>query len=167
MKNALKFINRHVDAIKSADPKALVTTGAWNERPNLDSKVCDYCFNYYSDECLRIAGGKDKGVLDYYQIHTYPFGGNFSTFSPIVKSAADLKLDKPVMIGEIPAKCSPLRDSAAQCYELAYNNGYAGVLGWRYDNDGDAEAGHVSYSEEGMMAIKNFTKNGSIQVKIM
>jgi mannan endo-1,4-beta-mannosidase len=61
MKQALNFINKHVDAIKTADPKALVTSGSWNERSNLD--VCNYCFNYYKDECLKAAGGKPKGVL--------------------------------------------------------------------------------------------------------
>jgi nicotinamidase-related amidase len=64
MKNALKFINRHIDAIKTADPKVLTTSGAWSERPNLD--VCDYCFNYYKDECLIAAGTKTKGVLGKY-----------------------------------------------------------------------------------------------------
>jgi mannan endo-1,4-beta-mannosidase len=61
MKQALNFINRHIDAIKTADPKALVTSGSWNERSNLD--VCSNCFNYYTDECLKAAGGKPKGVL--------------------------------------------------------------------------------------------------------
>jgi mannan endo-1,4-beta-mannosidase len=61
MKQALNFINKHIDAIKTADPKVLVTSGSWNERSNLD--VCNYCFNYYKDECLEAAGGKPKGVL--------------------------------------------------------------------------------------------------------
>jgi len=66
MKHALNFINKHVDAIKTADPKVLVTSGAWSERSNID--VCSYCFNYYKDECLVAGGGKPKGHLDFYQV---------------------------------------------------------------------------------------------------
>jgi len=163
MKNALKFINRHIDAIKTADQKVLTTSGAWNERSNLD--VCDYCFNYYKDECVREAGGKQKGVLDFYQIHTYQWQNKYTEFSPMLKTAAELKLDKVVIIGELSAKCSPNK-TAAQCYQWAYNSGYSGILGWAYDRDGDNNIPGVSHSEEGMTGIRDLTNHGLIRIDI-
>lgn len=71
MKEILRFINLHLNVIKTADPKALVTQGAWNEIPSTDA--CNYCFNYYKDECLVAAGGKSKGVLDFYQVFIFKF----------------------------------------------------------------------------------------------
>ncbi len=52
------------------------------------------------------------------------------------KSVADLKLDKPVIIGEFAVKCSESKN-ATQCYNFAFNSGYSGLLSWGYDGNGD------------------------------
>ncbi len=45
MKHMLKFINRNAAAIKTEDPKALVTLGSWSHLPQTDAypKTCKTC----------------------------------------------------------------------------------------------------------------------------
>ena len=38
--------------------------------------------NYVSNDCLKAAGGKANGVLDFYQIHTYAYQGAWSSSGP-------------------------------------------------------------------------------------
>ena len=65
------------DAIKSADPKALVTVGAWSERTITDEGSDGVSRNYYSDECLVKAGGLADGTIDFVQVHSYAHGGSY------------------------------------------------------------------------------------------
>jgi len=60
MKNMMKFINIHSDAIKSVDPKALITVGS-GER--YITPLCANCREYWSDHCLTTSGGKPKGII--------------------------------------------------------------------------------------------------------
>ena len=67
MKNILKFINRHIAAIKSVAGNILCTVGEWSEKGTTNSNsVCSECRNYYTDQCLRAAGGEYSGVLGQY-----------------------------------------------------------------------------------------------------
>ena len=40
-----------------------------------DDPVHKTGFNHYSDGCLYQAGGRNKGVMDFIQFHTYPWAG--------------------------------------------------------------------------------------------
>lgn len=60
LKDVLRFINLHSDAIKSVDPKALVTVG---DGEQTSTAICGNCREYLSDHCLSQAGGKPKGIL--------------------------------------------------------------------------------------------------------
>ena len=60
MKDVLKFINYHADAIKSSDPKALVTVG---DSAVVESNIESNNRNFYSDHCLTSVGGKSKGTI--------------------------------------------------------------------------------------------------------
>jgi hypothetical protein len=71
------------------------------------------------------------------------------------KSVADLKLDKPVIIGEFAVKCSESKN-ATQCYNFAFNSGYSGLLSWGYDGNGDCSDGSIA--DEGMKAIRDKVK---------
>jgi mannan endo-1,4-beta-mannosidase len=161
MKEALRFINLHADAIKETDPKALVTSGAWSERSNTDD--CVHCHNYYKNECLHGAGGKPKGVLDFYQIHTYTNNGKYNEFSPMKKTAAAFKLNKPLIIGEFSVKCSESKN-AVELYSHAYNGGYSGALSWAYDGNGQCSDG--AEANPGMKHLEHQTKSGVIRIKI-
>jgi len=126
MKNILQFINWQADAIHNADPKALVTTGSWSERAMTDQFGYR---NYYKDECLISAGGRQKGYFDFYQVHSYGFNGQFSSNSPFKKSFADYNLDKPLVVGEFDAQ-SVTGWTPQQLYQYVYEHGYAGAWGW-------------------------------------
>nr|CAI5857007.1 unnamed protein product [Callosobruchus analis] len=73
-KNILKLINWHADAIKSVDPKALVTNGESGEFTT--TTVCEKCRDHYTDECLIGAGGKPKGTIGKYQYQVKCFCKN-------------------------------------------------------------------------------------------
>jgi hypothetical protein len=75
----LRFTNWQIDAIKSVDPQAVVTQGAWNERAN--TVICGGCRNYWSDECLVAAGEKPAGTLGFYQMHAYSWEGSYGDSS--------------------------------------------------------------------------------------
>ena len=60
MKDVLRFINHHADAIKSVDPKALVTVG---DGAGVESTIEGNNRNFYSDHCLTSVGGRAKGKI--------------------------------------------------------------------------------------------------------
>jgi len=126
MKNIQQFVNWQADAIHNADPKALVTVGSWSEKAQTDQFGYR---NYYKDECLVAAGGRAKGTLDFYQVHSYGFNGQFNTNAPFKKSYSDYNLDKPLVVGEFDAESSG-GWTAAQLYEYVYDHGYHGAWGW-------------------------------------
>ena len=94
--------------------------------------------NWWSDEALRGVTGDTDATLDFYQIHAYgwmmPDG-----YYPYDKSCRRLGLDKPVMIGEAPARgMRPPEDSGLQPISMeamtiaAYDLGYFGHLVWSF-----------------------------------
>ncbi|XP_005095463.3 mannan endo-1,4-beta-mannosidase, partial [Aplysia californica] len=98
-KHMLRFINLQSAAIKSVDPGALVTVGIW------EGKVITDKFNMvnrYSDDCLRKAGGKKEGVLDFYSVHGYSnaIGQTFDSLGVFKHSAPDYGVNKPIVVGE-------------------------------------------------------------------
>jgi hypothetical protein len=127
-------------AIHRADPGALVTTGSasfkWNS-PAPGAKG-----NYYSDQALQAAAGGDPGArLDFYQIHYYSWmRGQGWTYSPWDKRMDSWGLDKPVVIGELPAKGEAGYLDPVQMHVKSVDSGYAGVMSWAFlDNRTDKE----------------------------
>jgi hypothetical protein len=124
-----KTVNWLAAAIHTADPKALVTNG---------SQTFDYCSgasgktNYYSDSALIAAGGKQNGILDFYEVHYYSQNG--ASDSAFTHPASYWKLDKKLVIGEFAAADT---DNVAQndLYTNLYTNGYDGAWAWSYDAD--------------------------------
>ncbi len=126
MQEILTFVNIQTSAIKSADPNTLVTVGSWSERTQTNA----FGFlNYYSDECLRKAGGKTNGVLDFYQIHTYSWQGKFSTSSPMLNKVSDFNLSKPLVIGEFNEQEGGGLN-IQKLYGHVYDFGFNGGWGW-------------------------------------
>ena len=60
MKDVLRFINHHADAIKSVDPKALVTIG---DSAVVESTIESNNRVFYSDHCLTSVGGRANGKI--------------------------------------------------------------------------------------------------------
>ncbi len=137
VKSVQQFHNLLAGAVHRAAPEALVTTGCWNiqvvsNRPGFE--------NWYGDSALIAAGGDSLGTLDFYQVHYYPRWYN-EDYSPFHHPASYWGLDKPLLIGEFPAKglCDLGQGyrpqttlSSAEAYRYALENGYAGCLAWTW-----------------------------------
>lgn len=123
MRQLQKFINWQAAAIKKADPCAVVTSGSYWVGANVDGvhneipNTAKPTRNWYSDECLLKAGGREEGTLDFYQIHSYDKAGPpyrpqgylpeepFHMWAP--HKAADYFLDKPLVVGEFSSYHHP------------------------------------------------------------
>jgi Cellulase (glycosyl hydrolase family 5) len=124
-----KTVNWFSAAIHAADPNVLVTNG---------SVTFDYCStvsgktNYYSDSQLRNVGGKQGGILDFYEVHYYTSNG--ISDSAFKHPASYWGLDKKLVMGEFAAAAT---DGVAQndLMTYLYSNGYNGGWAWAYDSD--------------------------------
>jgi uncharacterized repeat protein (TIGR02543 family) len=100
--------------------------------------------SWYTDNALSTVGTKTNGTLDFYMAHYY--GWNGTSNSPFTKTYASWNLDKPLIIGEYAStswskstsSSSPMQDGANVDTLLTYLDkvGYAGGLGWQYQQDG-------------------------------
>jgi hypothetical protein len=122
-----RTVNWLASAIHTADPTALVTSGA---------QTFQYCStvagmtNDYSDAALVAAGGKANGTLNFYEVHYYDSNG--TQYSCFEHPASYWKLDKKLVMGEFYANAT--LDGVAQdnLYTYLYNNGYNGSWAWSY-----------------------------------
>ena len=139
-----RFVNRVSDALH-ADPNHLVTLGAWSFCASADMRSGTRSSNLWSDQCLLEAGSAPRGVVDVWQLHSYPKdedGAIFHKGSPANTDASDYRLDGPIIIGEIsnrwveipngkPAK-NTSRESMAGLHRGARQRGFSGVFSWAY-----------------------------------
>ncbi len=124
-----KTVNWFASAIHEADPNVLVTNGA---------VTFDYCSNvsgktnYYSDAQLRSVGGKQDGILDFYEVHYYTQNGISN--SAFQNPASHWALDKKLVMGEFfPSDTDGV--AAKDLGTYLYTNGYNGGWSWSYDAD--------------------------------
>ncbi|MDA0196775.1 MAG: PKD domain-containing protein [Bacteroidetes bacterium] len=124
-----QFVNLTAGAIHREVPTALVSNGSWSFRAS--TNVGSGNFDFYSDSQLIAAGGDPAGTLDFVQVHYYD---HFSTDnSPFHNPASHWGIDKPIVIGEFPAD-GVLEYSAEECFERAYQLGYAGAMSWSWSD---------------------------------
>jgi len=88
--------------------------------------------NYYADTRLIAAGGDPDGVLDFYSVHYYDWGG--TAISPFHHVAEYWGLDKAIVVAEFHMKTT-LGIPKQSLYEVLYINGYAGALGWSWTDN--------------------------------
>jgi hypothetical protein len=157
MDHIQQFVNLVSGAIHREDPKALVTNGSWNIQVCTDKNGL---MNYYRDDRLVKAGGDPLGTLDFYEVHYYPEYFDES-LSPFHHPASYWGLDKPILVGEFPAKgivpmgkgfAPQIKLTSAEAYSYLFMNGYAGALSWTWTNhDG---FGGIKDAEPGLMTLK-------------
>ena len=108
--------------------------------------------NWWSDAALTPYAS--QGYLDFYQIHYYGWMNGdevFWSYSPLFNTWAAAGLDKPAVVGELPADA--LADTGRTLSALLdgiYNNCYAGAWVWSYygvDGHGDWEAAQGAYRD--------------------
>lgn len=168
MKNLLGFINRQAAAIKNIrGNEIMVTASGWSEKATINAHGYK---NYFSDSCLRKAGGQNSGTLDFYQIHTYSncqcSSGSWTSSQPMRNSPSDYNLDKPIILGEFSAVCSG-KNSIEEMYRYFYEKRYDGAWGWQMYDEGQ---GHCSDGKtktmRGIAALKNRSDNGNISIRL-
>jgi hypothetical protein len=149
IRNLLRFINLQAATIHSIDRNALVTIGSWSEKSQTDQFGYR---NYYTDQCLRQAGGRVEGVLDLNQMHTYakPLYGATAPFSHN-HTAADYNTPNPLILGEF-SQDEGAGMSSAQQYTYALTHGYAGAWGWQANGSGQG-ADNMTTLISGMQSI--------------
>lgn len=134
-----RFINQVAAAIKEVDPNHLLTLGAWSFCSTADLAGL-HASNMWTAERLRKAGGKVRGFIDVWQIHSYPKESNgreFHAGSPALQSRQRYNLSGPVLIGEISNVCELDLNPRAPCNE------YVGAL-TRLANSGCPRAAQES-----------------------
>ncbi len=147
-----KMVNQAAGAIHRAVPGVPVSNGCWAFIAGSNTVPGDH--NYYSDSALTAVGGDPDGTLDFYMVHYYEWAGTIR--SPFQHPASYWGLDKPLVIGEFPAK--GLSDAVgamtpSQCYKYLFDNGYAGAMGWTYTaHDG---FGGLPEAGQGMRTLKS------------
>jgi hypothetical protein len=126
-----RTVNWLAAAIHTADPTALVTSGA---------QTFDTCSaasgktNNYSDSALVAAGGKANGTLDFYEVHYYASNG--TSDSCFLNAASHWGLDKKLVIGEFAvAAADDDTTSPDNTYTQLYTTGYNGAWAWAYTSD--------------------------------
>jgi hypothetical protein len=152
-----RVVNRVAGAIHREAPGTLVTNGIHKIKYAMD---IGGFFNYYRDDRLIGAGGDKDGTLDFFSVHFYPAQSDES-LSPFHHPASYWRIDKPLVIGEFPAAGivdlgSGLKVGTtltpAQAYAYAFDNGYAGALGWKWT--GDDGFGGVADAAPGMKGLQ-------------
>lgn len=124
-------------------------------------------FSRYTEAKLKAAAGNnEKAYLDFYMAHWYPEHQSWcgTSCSPFHNQASFWGLSRPIVIGEFPGKSWTSPSNTAMtitaAYEYAYNNGYAGALGWSLT---DASYGSI---EEVAPALKNLSDKYKSDIEI-
>ncbi|XP_005106981.2 mannan endo-1,4-beta-mannosidase isoform X1 [Aplysia californica] len=154
-KEIQRFINWQADAIKSADPAALVTVGVFKPNSCTDSF---WLVNHYSDTCLVAAGGRPLGTLDFYEYHSYSWDGIFDGVAVFRHSAPDYKMNKPILVGEFWEKEGGGL-TITEMFEYVYRGLYAGAWSWDLVKFGESQRRGVDH-------IRHFTGNGTIPIHL-
>ncbi len=138
MADVQRFVNRTVSAIRQTDPNALITNGSWSFYASSDIFTDNPNYkNYYRDDQLIEAGGEEDGILDFYTVHYYDWGGTI--LSPFHHDVDHWELDKPVAITEFYVQTT-LGVPYDELYTTLHERGYAGALGWQwYDKYADRD----------------------------
>ena len=158
MKQIQWFVNLQASAIKTADPLTLVTVGSWSERTQTNN--FGY-YNYYSDNCLLKAGGKTNGKLDFYQMHTYSWQGNFASSSPMKNTFSGYGVVKPLVVGEFDQQDGGGMTIQA-LYQYVYKSGYQGAWAWTAEKTFNSFDGMVSLKGSANTVL-NFPNHPKLQ----
>jgi hypothetical protein len=99
--------------------------------------------NYYRDDRLKAAGGDTLGILDFYEVHYYKWGG--TSLSPFHNVAGVWGLSKPIVVAEFGITdftTAYTSFSRQTLYDVLYQNNYAGALAWSW-----TDVGFTSHSD--------------------
>ncbi|XP_064617065.1 mannan endo-1,4-beta-mannosidase-like [Liolophura sinensis] len=166
MQQIQKFVNWQADAIHREDPKSLVTVGVINQWFITDQF---YAKNFYTDHCLKLAGARNQGHLDFYTVHTYASSSShYQGHAPFLKNADDYKLDKPIVIAEFSEYCGGGM-TINQQYQYAYNHGWSGAWSWHARGPKGSCSDDLITQEDGIRSVRNYndqSKGGLVKLNL-
>jgi hypothetical protein len=162
----LRFTNKIAGEVHRRTKK-MASTGIHNFSQNERSR--------YSTTTLVAAGGDDDGYLDFYMAHYYPEWGA-SDESPFHNQASFWGFDKPVLIGEFPARSWSTSDIGTDskqpyktsmninaAFEYAFDNGYCGAMSWAMTEENTAKFGNFNTTKP---ALENLYAKHEADIKI-
>eukprot|EP01121_Diplochlamys_sp_Union-15-3_P001520 TRINITY_DN1130_c0_g1_i4.p1 TRINITY_DN1130_c0_g1~~TRINITY_DN1130_c0_g1_i4.p1 ORF type:complete len:203 (-),score=47.43 TRINITY_DN1130_c0_g1_i4:31-639(-) len=128
-----RFVAMIAEAVHTHS-KAAITVGSaslkWDSTANPPAVN-----NYWDDANLKAAYPSSSGHLDFYQIHYYDWMYNPDWgYDPCRKNAAFWKLDKPTIVGELPAT-GGTHYTPSNFMTCTFNNGFYGSVFWSYNAD--------------------------------
>jgi hypothetical protein len=146
-----RFINMTAGAIHRTDSNALVSNGCWAFKVMTDIKTTRNNKNLYRNDRLIEAGKDSLGVLDFYMVHYYEWGG--TEYSPFHHPASYWQLDKPIVVGEFSARDPYAGIDSKAAYDSLFNNGYAGAISWTWT--GHDSNGNITDATPGLQYLFN------------
>jgi hypothetical protein len=118
-----------------------------------------YFPNYTNAKLKEAAGGDNDAYLDFYMVHYYPEWSG-SAKSPFHNPASFWKMDRPILIGEFPARDWPPQGSNWQttmkivdAYEYAYQNGYCGAMSWSMTENDVTKFGNFNTTKPALESL--------------
>jgi hypothetical protein len=137
-----------------------------NSKKMVSTGIASYSYvGEYSTAKLVAAGGDADGYLDFYMAHYYPEWQDAS-LSPFEHPASFWNMDKPILIGEFPAKSwsasttgpssgQPLKTTKTinDAFAYAYANGYAGAMSWAMSEQASSFFGDYSTTAPALKAL--------------
>ncbi|XP_076443072.1 mannan endo-1,4-beta-mannosidase-like isoform X2 [Babylonia areolata] len=161
----LRFINWQADAIRRADPQALVTAGSWRQWSQSDAFGGR---NLYTDHCLVTAGRRARGTLTFYSTHVYSVLELF--FWPdaaFLHEMEDYRLDKPLVLAEF-SQVGGAGWTITDQFLWAYQKGYSGAWSWQAVGTGSG-SDSLETQVRGINTLKNCdnqTEGGRVPIDI-
>lgn len=133
-----------------ANSAILVTVGTAMPKYNSDTAAGSQG-NKVGDRALQARVGDTRARLDFYSVHYYDWcGENWGAAPYMSPEAYRLPVDKPNVIGEMPAK-GTRGHTLREDYESCFRNGWQGAMAWT--SDGVDEMGGMDELEPATRAF--------------
>ncbi|KAK2715610.1 mannan endo-1,4-beta-mannosidase-like [Artemia franciscana] len=157
-----KVTNWIADSIHNADENALVTIQVLSLATITDSPRKFMTTNYFSNACLKAAGNRQNGYLDFYQSReaSNPDKSRWFSISPFLNKYEEYNFDKPVVIVTDPEVIVSGSRLDGLWVTLA-QQGYSGTLGGSY-----RMANHKEKVNNAMQALKKAVLERKLKVNV-
>eukprot|EP00662_Eupelagonemidae_sp_cell21_P054376 gene54376-8505_t len=130
-----RFVAMIAEAAHGAGRK--VTTGSASLKWSSHAQESEA--SYWDDDALRKAYPSAAGAMDFYNIHYYDWMYNTQWgYDPMRANTSHWQLDKPAVIGELPAHSQHY--SVEETLTKSIANGFAGLMFWAYNDDANPVA---------------------------
>jgi len=140
-----RFAGAIADAVHN-NSKHTVTLGSASLKWNSDANP-PAVGNWWSDQALQKAFPSKHAKLDFYQIHYYDWMHNDQWgYDPCREPASYWKLDKPTLVGELPATGGQFY-SPIQLMNVSFAHNFYGTAFWAYNADFDWHADIAAWKQ--------------------